>query len=262
MRLKARSVTKPGTLLKQKIPVRTFADWDDARPGFMEMDMVAHEGGNPGGEYALTLNLTDVSSGWTELRAVKNKAQKWVFEALGLIRSRLPFPLLGLDSDNDSAFINHHLYDYCQDEDITFTRSRPPRKNDNCFVKQKNWAVARRAVGYARYDTEEEVCIMNDLYDVLRLYVNFFQPSTKLVSKERIGPKVIKHYDKPKTPYQRLFESSCADEAIKEALRQACETLNPADLKRRIDRLKRKLEQCHKKKNEARKAADREPSFV
>jgi len=190
MRLKARSVTKPGTLLKQKIPVRTFADWDDARPGFMEMDMVAHEGGNPSGEYALTLNLTDVSSGWTELRAVKNKAQKWVFEALGLIRSRLPFPLLGLDSDNDSAFINHHLYDYCQDEDITFTRSRPPRKNDNCFVEQKNRAVARRAVGYARYDTEEEVCIMNDLYNVLRLYVNFFQPSAKLVSKERIGPKV------------------------------------------------------------------------
>jgi len=140
----------------------------------------------------------------------------------------LPFPLLGLDSDNDSAFTNHHLYDYCQDEDITFTRSRPPRKNDNCFVEQKNWAVARRAVGYARYDTEEEVCIMNDLYDVLRLYVNFFQPSAKLVSKERIGPKIIKHYDKPKTPYKRLLESSCVDEAT----------------------------------NEARKAADREPSFV
>ncbi len=103
--------------------------------------------------------------------------------------SATPFPLLGLDSDNDSAFINHHLYDYCQDEDITFTLARTPRKNHNCFVEQKNWAVARRAVGYARYDTEEEVCIMNDLYDVLRLYVNFFQPSTKLVSKERIDPK-------------------------------------------------------------------------
>ena len=125
-----------------------------------------------------------------ERASTGRKWKEWVFEALGLIRSRLPFPLLGLDSDNDSAFINHHLYDYCQDEDITFTRSRPPRKNDNCFVEQKNRAVARRAVGYARYDTEEEVCIMNDLYNVLRLYVNFFQPSAKLVSKERIGPKV------------------------------------------------------------------------
>jgi len=262
MRLKARSVTKPGTLLKQKIPVRTFAGWDDARPGFMEMDMVAHEGGNSSGGFAFTLNLTDVSSGWTELRAVKNKAQRWVFEALGLIRNRLPFPLLGLDSDNDTAFINHQLYDYCQKEDITFTRSRPLKKNDNCFVEQKNWAVARRAVGYARYDTEEEVRIMNDLYDVLRLYVNFFQPSAKLVSKERIGSKVIKHYDTPKTPCQRLLESSRVDEATKEALRQACETLNPADLKRRIDRLKIKLERCHKKKNEATEAALREPYFV
>jgi len=129
-------------------------------------------------------------------------------------------------------------------------------------VEQKNWAVARRAVGYTRYDTKENVCIMNDLYEVLRLYVNFFQPSAKLVSKERIGPKVVKHYDKHKRPYKRLLEYSCVDEATKEALRQACETLNPADLKRRIDRFKRKLEQCHKKKNEARKAVDRKSSFV
>lgn len=171
-----------------------------------------------------------------------------------MIRSRLLFPLLGL--------YNYHLYDYCQDEDITFTRSRPLRKNDNCFVEQKNRAVARRAVGYARYDTKEKVHIMNDLYEVLRLYVNIFQPSAKLVSKERIGPKVVKYYDKPKTPYQRLLEYSCVDETTKEALRQACETFNPADLKQRIDRFKRKLEQCHKKKNEARKAADRESSFV
>lgn len=174
----------------------------------------------------------------------------------------MPFPLLGLDSDNDSAFINHHLYDYCQDEDISFTRSRPLRKNDNCFVEQKNWAVARRAVGYARYDTKEEVHIKNDLYDVLKLYVNFFQPSTKLVSKKRVGSKVVKHYDKLETSYQRLLESSCVDEATKNFLRQACETLNPADLKQRIDRFKRKLEQCHKKKNEARETAQREPSFV
>lgn len=114
MRLKERTTTKPGTLLKERIPIRTFADWEEAKPGFMEMDLVFHEGGFSSGEFAFTLNLTDVASGWTELRAVKNRAQRWVFEALKVIRDRLPFPLLGLDSDNDSAFINYRLYQYCQ----------------------------------------------------------------------------------------------------------------------------------------------------
>lgn len=262
MRLKERTTTKPGTLLKQKIPVRTFSDWNDARPGFMEMDLVAHEGGNSSGEFAFTLNLTDVASGWTELRAVKNKAQRWVFEALEMIRNRLPFPLLGLDSDNDSAFINHQLYRYCLAEGVTFTRSRALRKNDNCFVEQKNWAVARRAVGYARYDTEKEVQIMNALYDELRLYVNFFQPSAKLLSKERRGAKVTKRYDKPITPYQRLLESQDVDETMKDALRQTYEALNPAELKRRIDALKRKLEACQRIKKQTKEAPEKEPLFV
>jgi len=262
MRLKERTTTKPGTLLKQKIPVRTFSDWNDALPGFMEMDLVAHEGGNSSGEFAFTLNLTDVASGWTELRAVKNKAQRWVFEALELIRKRLPFPLLGLDSDNDSAFINHQLFRYCLAEGVTFTRSRALRKNDNCFVEQKNWAVARRAVGYARYDTEREVQIMNALYDELRLSVNFFQPSAKLISKERRGAKVTKRYDQPATPYQRLLESQDLHEAMKDALRQTYEALNPAELKRRVDALKRKLEACQRTKKQTKEAPEKEPLFV
>ena len=154
MRLKGRGGTKPGTLLRQQVPIRTFAQWDEACPGFVEVDLVGHEGGLGRGDYAQTLDVTDVHSGWTELAAVRNKAQVWVFEALQQIRERLPFELLGLDSDNGAEFINYQLHRYCEQEQITFTRSRPLRKNDNCFVEQKNYSVVRRFAGYARYDTE------------------------------------------------------------------------------------------------------------
>jgi hypothetical protein len=157
LRLKGRSGTKPGTLLRRQVAVRTFADWEEARAGFVEVDLVAHEGGHARGDYAQTLVLTDVSTGWTELAAVRNKAQVWVFEALRDLRRQLPFPLLGLDSDNGGEFINHHLQRYCERERITLTRSRPLRKNDNCFVEQKNYSVARRYVGYARYEGEADV---------------------------------------------------------------------------------------------------------
>ena len=177
LQLKGRSRTKPGSLLRQQIPIRTFSDWDEARPGFVEVDLVAHEGGKASGDYAQTLDLTDVSTGWTELVAVRNKAQVWVFEALQQIRQRLPFPLLGVDSDNGAEFINQHLRRYCEQEEITFTRSRPYRKNDNCFVEQKNYSVVRRHVGYGRYDNPVELALLNQLYGQLRLYVNFFLPS-------------------------------------------------------------------------------------
>ena len=149
--LKGRSRTKPGTLLRNQITVRTFADWQEDRPGFVEVDLVVHEGGRARGDYAQTLDLTDVATGWVELAAVLNKAQVWVFEAFERIRQQLPFPLLGLDSDNGTEFINHHMKRYCDQEKITFTRSRPYRKNDNCFVEQKNYSVVRRLVGYDRY---------------------------------------------------------------------------------------------------------------
>ena len=176
LRIKGRSGTKPGSLLRRQIPIRTFAEWSEDRPGFCEVDLVAHDGGDPSGEFAQTLTLTCVHSGWTEVRALPNKAQRWCFEALMGIRGHLPFPLLGLDSDNGSEFINHQLHRYCEAERITFTRSRPYRKNDNCFVEQKNWPVVRQQVGYARYDTPAEVHALTELYRHLRLYVNFFQP--------------------------------------------------------------------------------------
>jgi hypothetical protein len=147
LRLKGRSTTRPGTLLKYHIPIRTFADWNDQRPGFCEIDLVAHDGGSAWGDYIHTLDLTDVATGWTEPQAVKNKAQCYVFDGLQQIRKRLPFHLLGIDSDNGGEFINDELRRYCEAEQITFTRSRPYRKNDNCFIEQKNCSIVRRTVG-------------------------------------------------------------------------------------------------------------------
>lgn len=197
---KLRGGTKPGTLLKQQIPVRTFAEWDDKRPGFVEIDLVQHDGGTNKGDFACTLTLTDVTTSWTELVATPNKAQAHVFAALQQERTRLPFPLLGIDSDNGSEFINDQLRRYCVHEQLTFTRGRVGRKNDNPFVEEKNWSAVRRLVGYGRYDTTEQVAQLNALYKVFCLYLNHFLPVTKLVKTERKGSRVKKFYDAPKTP--------------------------------------------------------------
>jgi len=239
--LGSRSRTKPGTLLKSQIPIRTFSEWDDARIGFVEIDLVGHDGGDGSGDFAQTLDATDISSGWTETEAVRNKAQVHVFEALGQIRQRLPFQLLGIDSDNGSEFINGPLLRFCQAEKITFTRSRSGRKNDNCFVEQKNYSVVRRNVGYMRYDSDQEVELLNRLYGRLRLYTNYFQPVMKLISKERAGARVRKSYDIAKTPYQRLVGSPEVSKETKAKLRASYEKLNPAALKREITRLQDEL---------------------
>ena len=241
LELKSRSKTKPGSLLKHQIPVRTFSEWDEALVGFLEMDLVGHDGGNVSGDYCQSLDATDVKSGWTELRAVKNKAQIWTFEAIDDIREALPFPLLGLDSDNGSEFINAHLVKYCKDNEITFTRSRPYRKNDSCYVEQKNYTAVRRYVGYFRYDTEEELDLLRKLYEFLRLYLNFFQPQARLKEKVREGSKVKKRYDEPKTPYRRLLDSPEVDELTKRKLRRQYAKLNPAQLMKEINRIQGKL---------------------
>lgn len=239
--LKGISHTKPGTLLKHQIPIRTFAEWNEQRPGFVEIDLVGHDGGDSHGEFAHTLDVTDVCTGWTETQAVKNKAQCWVFEALKDIRDRLPFDLLGIDSDNGSEFINNELYRYCIQEKITFTRARSSRKNDNCYVEQKNYSVVRRAVGYLRYDTPEELRLLNELYGYLRLYSNFFQPVMKLIEKKRIGSKVTKKYDKAQTPYRRVLASPHVSEDTKKWLKREFAKLNPAELKRQITKIQNKL---------------------
>jgi hypothetical protein len=240
-RIKGRSTTRPGSLLKKSIPIRTFADWDEAKPGFFEVDLVSHDGGATRGDFNQSLNFTDIATGWDEMIAVKNKAQIWVFAGIENIKERLPFSILGLDSDNGSEFINAHLLRYCDKNKITFTRSRPYRKNDSCFVEQKNCSVIRRAVGYSRHDTDNELSILNELYSYLRLYVNFFQPVRKLIKKERIGSKVIKRYDEAKTPYQRVLESPNIKEEIKVKLRKEYDMLNPAELKRKITKLQNRL---------------------
>ncbi len=247
---------KPGSLLKQKIPIR-LTEWDTSQLGYVEADMVVHCGSSTLGEYVNTLSTTEISSGWWEGEAIMGKSQEHSFWALKQIRKRTPFAWRGLDSDNGSEFINQILYKYCHKERIEFTRSRPNRKNDNAYIEQKNWTHVRKVLGYLRYDTLEELMIINDLYHhELRLYKNFFQPVMKLQSKERIGGRVKRKYDVPRTPYQRLMESEQIPEEAKEELQRIYLSLNPAELKREIDA---KLEELYKIYEEKRKTQQIDP---
>jgi len=239
---------KPGYILKQKIPVK-LTEWDTSIVGYSEIDMVVHCGSSTVGEYTNTLSTTEISSGWWEGEAIMSKSQEHSFWALKKIRKRTPFAWKGIDSDNGPEFINQILYKYCQREKLEFTRSRPYRKNDNAYIEQKNWTHVRKIFGYLRYDTYEELAIMNDLYhNELRLYKNFFQPVMKLASKERIGGKVKRKYDVPETPYQRLMESGQISEEVKEELKGIYLSLNPAQLKRNIDAKLDKLCKAYEEK--------------
>ncbi|MBI4991187.1 transposase [Candidatus Gottesmanbacteria bacterium] len=239
--LKGRSTTKPGTLLRSTIPVRTFSDWDEKRPGFFEGDLVAFCGETVRGEYVNALNLTDVSTAWILIEAVMGKGQYRVHKAIDGMRKRLPYAMLGLDNDNGVEFINWILKRYCEEHRITFTRIRPYRKNDNCFVEQKNYTVPRRFLGYARYDTVKELAIIKEILKLVEVYVNFFMPSKKLISKERVGNKTKKTYDTAKTPYQRLLLSGILKDKQKRQLQKLYDSLNPMDLRRTIHRLTEKL---------------------
>ena len=240
---KSRGFTKPGTLLKHHIPIRTWADWTEDRPGFCEMDLVDHSGGIVirGADHAWTLCFTDVKVTWTECVATPNKAQVHVFDAVGRARERLPFPLLGIDSDNGSEFINDQLYRYSVQERITFTRGRAGKKNDSAYAEQKNWSVVRRAVGYYRYDTPQQLDLLNRLYAVMHFYVNFFLPTMKLEEKSRLGSKVKKVYDEPRTPYARVLESPHVSEEHKAQLRETYEVLDLVSLRQQINDLQSQL---------------------
>jgi hypothetical protein len=229
------ATTKPGSLLKSAIPVRTFAEWDDAQPGFVEVDLVGHCGETTQGQYLCTLTVTDITTGWTECLALPNKTQAAVSQAITQLRQRLPFSLLGIDSDNGSEFINDTLYRYCLAEQITFTRCRPYRKNDQAHVEQKNWSVVRKLVGYDRFETDVELQRLEAIYVDWRLYVNFFQPVLKLIEKRREGSKVTKRYDQATTPYRRVLASPQVRLEDKAALTYRYLTLNPVTLRDRID---------------------------
>jgi len=237
LRVKRRpfSTTKPGTLLKASIPIRTFGELDRSHPGFLEADTVAHCGQSADGFYLTTLSMVDVATGWTECQGVWGKGQQRVGSAIHRVRGRLPFTLLGLHSDNGSEFINYGLYNYCRREGIKFTRSRSYKKNDNAHVEQKNWSVVRRLVGYDRYNSHQALECLNRLYELVRLYTNFFQPALKLKLKTRHGARVHKVYDEARTPYQRLVSSGVLDGAEQEGLEQLYPCLNPVYLRAQID---------------------------
>ena len=232
---KGLSTTKPGTLLRNAIPVRIFTPWEDERPGFFEVDLVAHCGESVQGIYLNTLSCVDIATGWMECLGLPNKTQQAVSQAILALRQQLPFPLLGLDSDNGSEFINDTLYRYCLAEHITFTRSRPYRKNDQAHVEQKNWSVVRHTVGYDRLETADELALLRSIYEDLRLYVNFFQPVLKLVGKEQVNGKTIKRYDQPATPFRRVLASDLISPEIKANLINLYVHLNPVALRNSID---------------------------
>jgi hypothetical protein len=231
------TTTKPGALIRKHIPVKTN-QWDETRPGFVEIDAVAHGGASTAGMFVYTIDCVDIATGWTEQRAVWGKGERGVFEAVKSIEAALPFPLLGFDSDNGSEFLNWHLYRYLTQErqkPVQFTRSRAYHKNDNAHVENKNWTHVRQFLGYERFDKPEFVDMLNRLYTTeWRHLLNYFLPSVKLITKERVGSKIIKKYDTPQTPVQRLLNSATIAESTKQLLRAQLQALNPFQLQQQV----------------------------
>jgi hypothetical protein len=237
LRKRINSTTRPGSLLKKQIPIRT-SSWNESRIGCCELDTVAHCGNSAAGEFINSLNATDILTQWTETAAIQGKAQKRVKAGLDEIQKDMPFKIIALDPDNGSEFINWQLFHYCMEREIEFTRGRPYKKNDNAHIEQKNWTHVRKLFGYRRLETEKQLKLMNDLYrNEVRLYNNFFSPSQKLISKERVGKhgeKIKRKYDKAKTPYQRVQACDQVDQKTKKQLKKKYEKLNPAELRRNI----------------------------
>jgi transposase InsO family protein len=240
-KIKGRVGTKPGSLLKSQIPVRTWADWDDAVPGFVEIDTVFHDGGHRGGGHAFTLTVTDIATGWTENRSLPDRAAKTVLAALNHIAAAMPFPIIGVDCDNGSEFINEDLLRWCERRRITFTRSRPGNKNDGCHVEQKNWAVVRTVVGYYRYDSASELLLLNEIWQLQSKLTNYFHPQQKLISKVRTGAKVSRKHDTARTPFHRTIDhpGMTVDRIV--ALKRTYSLINPAATQRQIASLTTQL---------------------
>ena len=222
------------TSLKSQVPIRTWSEWRDVKPGSVQADLVLHCGESTTGFYLATLCVIDVATGWTELEAVWGLGQHRVTAAVHLARRRLPFELQGLHTDNGAEFINQTLFAYCRREKVSFSRGRPYRKNDQAYVEQRNYVAVRRLLGHDRLRSKEAFRLLQQLYGLLRLQLNFLRPVRKLVSKQRLGAKVVKRYDQPRTPYQRLLESGCLSPAVLHDLELIHDRINPAELQRRI----------------------------
>jgi hypothetical protein len=233
--------TTPSAAVRRSVPVRTFADWGDPPPGFVEADLVAHSGPTAQGSFVQTLVLTDIASGWTECAPLLVREQRLLTEVLTEVRKLLPFALLGFDTDNDSVFLNETVRDYCQAAGVVFTRCRPYRKNDQAWVEQKNGAVVRRIVGYRRLEGLEAAAALAQLYGSVRLFVNFFQPSFKLAAKTREGAKVKKRYHPPATPHQRLLADPRTAEPVRQRIEALHATLDPIRLLQSIRAAQQRL---------------------
>lgn len=239
--LKGRSRTKPGSLLKHQIPIKMWTEWDNAQPGFLEIDSVHHCGTSLYGDYIYTLDVVDVATGWNECCGHMGKGEYRTIEALKTIRGRLPFPLLGIDFDCGGEFVNYHLIRYCDQNHITYTRAREAMKNDQAYIEQQNYSVVRRYVGYGRLDTQEQLEILNKLYVLLSDYQNFFQPVMRLKEKVRDGARVTRRYDKALTAYQRMLKRKDIPTGTKRQLRIRYKKLNPKKLLLGITNLGKKL---------------------
>ena len=235
------SMTKSGTLLKKQIPIRTFQEWNDVQPGFLEADLVAHCGTQADGSFLWTLTLTDIATGWTECLPLLNKSQETVIAALKRAQHLLPFAMQGIDTDNGTEFINVDLLTFCEHEQITFTRGRPRHSNDQCYVEQKNGQIVRQVVGYDRFVGELAYRQLTELYRALRLYVNCFQPSMKLQTKQREGSKLRRTYDQAQTPMQRLLASGALPSKKQQELLEITEALDPLRLLQQLEHLQKAL---------------------
>lgn len=235
---RGKATTKPGTLLRKQIPIKT-EQWDETKPGFIEADTIAHCGESMAGMFVFTVDCVDIATGWTEQRAVWGKGETEVLKQIKDVEEHIPFPLLGFDCDNGGEFINYHLVKYLlkRNNPVQFTRSRPYHKDDNSHVEQKNWTHVRQWFGYHRLDDPRFVPLMNDMYkSEWRLYHNFFLPSVKLIQKKRIASNIIKRYDIPKTPYQRVMESPYVADSVKQSLQISFNQLNPFKLRKAIEK--------------------------
>jgi len=237
---KAQFGTKPGTLLKKQIQVRV-RNWDIECPGYIEIDLVEHNGGNQGGEFHRTLNMVDIKHGWNISVAIRNKSENEVVGSIQRMLPLFPFPILGIDSDNGSEFINHQLLKFCIGNNIQFTRTRPYEKNDNAHIESKNWSVVRRFVGYFRYDTDHSIELLNMLYENLNTYINFFRPTRKSTVSMKTDGKRKKAFDKARSPYRRVLEDIQILQATKDKLTQIYNTTDPDNLLKQIREIQKEL---------------------
>lgn len=261
---KGRSMTRPGSLLKSQIPLKTWHEWDDSRPGFLEIDLVAHDGGDNNGPYFHSLNATDVASGWTEAITVRSKGERLVGAGLDELVLRFPFAVLGIHSDNGAEFINDHLLRWTRARQITFTRGRPNHKNDQAYVEQKNWTLVRRSVGYYRYDTGRELELMNQLWPLQTRLFNLLKPQQKLLTKTRRGAKVTKTYDKATSPLARLLRDHrpVLDVHDQRELQHLLDTIRPAGLRREVDLIQRNLTELARRRGEVKTRAKRNHVYL